>query len=191
MGIGDRSDERDFGVDVALINTDREDVGRVGPSGYRAYSEAERALLRRAMASAANLASRDDRPAFLAEAETLVNDIHAEAVETFMAANGLPASEIGVIGFHGAGPFCTSRNAASPCSSAMERRWRRGSGFRWSTIFAAPTSRPEVRRAHRAGLPSRHGRSPAAYWPMQCGRWLDEVGYAALGLRSGLRRLSR
>jgi anhydro-N-acetylmuramic acid kinase len=89
------------GVDVALINTDGEDVGRVGPSGYRAYSEAERALLRRAMASAANLASRDDRPAFLAEAETLVNDIHAETVETFMAAHGLPASEIGVIGFHG------------------------------------------------------------------------------------------
>jgi anhydro-N-acetylmuramic acid kinase len=31
----------------------------------------------------------------------LVDDIHAETVETFMAAHGLPASEIGVIGFHG------------------------------------------------------------------------------------------
>ncbi len=89
------------GVDVALINTDGEDVGRVGPSGYRAYSEEERALLRRAIAVAANLGARDDRPEFLAEAEALVNNIHAEVVETFMAANGLPASEIGVIGFHG------------------------------------------------------------------------------------------
>ena len=89
------------GVDVALINTDGEDVGRVGPTGYRAYSEEERALLRRAIAVAANLAARDERPSFLAEAEALVNKIHAEAVETFMAANGLPPSAIAVIGFHG------------------------------------------------------------------------------------------
>ena len=60
------------GVDVALINTDGENIGRVGPTGYRAYSEEERGLLRRAIAAAANLSARDDRPAFLAEAETLV-----------------------------------------------------------------------------------------------------------------------
>jgi len=89
------------GVDIALINTDGEEVGRVGPTGYRAYSEEERALLRRAIASAANLAARDDRPAFLAEAETLINNVHAEAVEIFLAANGMPASEIGIVGFHG------------------------------------------------------------------------------------------
>jgi anhydro-N-acetylmuramic acid kinase len=89
------------GVDVALINTDGEDVGRVGPTGYRAYSEEERALLRRAIAAAANLADRDDRPAFLAEAEALLTSIHAEAVETFLAANGLPSGSIAVVGFHG------------------------------------------------------------------------------------------
>jgi anhydro-N-acetylmuramic acid kinase len=89
------------GVDVALINTDGENIGRVGPTGYRAYSEEERGLLRRAIAAAANLSARDDRPAFLAEAETLVNNVHAEAVEMFLMANGLPASEIGVVGFHG------------------------------------------------------------------------------------------
>jgi len=37
----------------------------------------------------------------LAEAEALITDAHAEAIEAFMAANGMPASEIGVIGFHG------------------------------------------------------------------------------------------
>jgi anhydro-N-acetylmuramic acid kinase len=89
------------GVDVALINTDGEEVGRIGPTGYRAYSEEERTLLRRAIASAANLSARDERPAFLAEAEALINNVHAEAVEMFLAANGLPASEIGVVGFHG------------------------------------------------------------------------------------------
>ena len=35
------------GVDVALINTDGEDIGRLGPTGYRPYGEEERALLRR------------------------------------------------------------------------------------------------------------------------------------------------
>ena len=89
------------GVDVALINSDGENIGRVGPTGYRAYSEEERGLLRRAIAAAANLSARDERPAFLAEAETLVNNVHAEAVEMFLAANGLPAREIGVVGFHG------------------------------------------------------------------------------------------
>src|SRR5580704_13950789 len=46
------------GVDVALINTDGEEIGRVGPTGYRPYSEDERALLRRAIAAADNLDNR-------------------------------------------------------------------------------------------------------------------------------------
>ena len=39
------------GVDVALINTDGEEIGRLGPTGYRPYGEEERALLRRAIAA--------------------------------------------------------------------------------------------------------------------------------------------
>ena len=89
------------GVDVALINTDGEAIGRVGPTGYRAYSEEERVVLRRAMAAAANLGNRTERPAFLAEAESLVTRVHAEAVEAFLAANGVPAPEVAVVGFHG------------------------------------------------------------------------------------------
>ena len=50
------------GVDVALINTDGEDIGRIGPTLYRPYSEDERVLLRQAMASATNLANRAERP---------------------------------------------------------------------------------------------------------------------------------
>ena len=89
------------GVDVALINTDGEDIGRVGPTGYRAYGEDERALLRRAMAAAANLGDRAERPPFLAEAEALVTAVHAEAVETFLQSNGIPAGDVAVVGFHG------------------------------------------------------------------------------------------
>jgi anhydro-N-acetylmuramic acid kinase len=89
------------GVDVALINTDGEEIGRLGPTGYRPYSEQERDTLRRAIAAAANLTGRSDRPKILAEAEELVTDIHAEAVEAFLAANGMAPGEVAVVGFHG------------------------------------------------------------------------------------------
>src|SRR5438876_2503081 len=89
------------GVDVALITTDGEDIGRFGPTGYRSYSEEERGLIRRAIAAAADLATRTDRPEIVATAETLVTNVHAEAVEAFLAANGMRAADIAVVGFHG------------------------------------------------------------------------------------------
>jgi anhydro-N-acetylmuramic acid kinase len=88
------------GVDVALIDTDGEEIG-LGPTGYRPYSERERDVLRRAIAAATNLADRMLRPKILAEAEELVTDMHAEAVEAFLAANGMPPSAVAVVGFHG------------------------------------------------------------------------------------------
>jgi anhydro-N-acetylmuramic acid kinase len=89
------------GVDVALIETDGERVERFGPTGYRPYDEAERALLRRAIAAGAHLRARTERPSPLAEAEALVTAAHADAVQAFLTQNGLSAGEIGVVGFHG------------------------------------------------------------------------------------------
>jgi anhydro-N-acetylmuramic acid kinase len=89
------------GVDVALLETDGEEIGRLGPTGYRPYSDQERDLLRRAIAVATNLNDRTDRPKLLAQVEELVTDMHAEAVEAFLAANGMAPSSIGVVGFHG------------------------------------------------------------------------------------------
>jgi anhydro-N-acetylmuramic acid kinase len=89
------------GVDVALIDTDGEEIGRLGPTGYRPYSDRERDLIRRAIAVAANLTHRGDRPRLLVEAEELVTDMHAEAVEAFLAANGMSAKAVTVVGFHG------------------------------------------------------------------------------------------
>src|SRR5215510_7330911 len=89
------------GVDVALIETDGEEIGRLGPTGYRPYSDRERDVVRRAIAVAANLAERTARPPMLVEAEELVTDMHADAVEAFLAANGMPPSEAAVVGFHG------------------------------------------------------------------------------------------
>jgi anhydro-N-acetylmuramic acid kinase len=89
------------GVDVALIETDGEQIGRLGPTGYRPYSDPERDVVRRAIAVSAILTDRNARPAMLAQAEELVTDMHAEAVEAFLAANGMPPSEVAVVGFHG------------------------------------------------------------------------------------------
>jgi anhydro-N-acetylmuramic acid kinase len=89
------------GVDVALVETDGEEIGRLGPTGYRPYSEQEREVLRHAMAAAVNLEDRTARPKALAEAEELVTDMHADAVEAFLAANGMTADAVGVVGFHG------------------------------------------------------------------------------------------
>jgi anhydro-N-acetylmuramic acid kinase len=89
------------GVDVAAINTDGEAIGQLGPTGSRAYSDDERAVLRRAISASANLGARTDRPQFLSEAEALLTEIHAEAVESFLAANGMAARDIAVVGFHG------------------------------------------------------------------------------------------
>jgi anhydro-N-acetylmuramic acid kinase len=89
------------GIDVALLSTDGVEIGGFGPTGYRAYDEAERACLRRALADAAVLTDRRARPGILAEAEALVTKAHAEAVEAFLFANGIDRADVAVLGFHG------------------------------------------------------------------------------------------
>jgi len=89
------------GVDVALVETDGEAIGRLGPTGYRPYSEHEREVIARALAAAGKLEDRGERPRALAVAEELVTDMHAEAVEAFLAANVMAPSTVAVVGFHG------------------------------------------------------------------------------------------
>lgn len=89
------------GVDVAIIETDGERVMAFGPSGYRAYGEAERALLRRALSDAVGMADRSARPGVLAEAERVVTDAHAEAVEAFLSAHSIARESVDLVGFHG------------------------------------------------------------------------------------------
>jgi anhydro-N-acetylmuramic acid kinase len=89
------------GVDVALIETDGERIGRLGPAGYRPYSPDEQSLLRRALGAAAALTDRTARPGALAAAEALVTRAHAEAVEGFVAKNKIEESKVAIVGFHG------------------------------------------------------------------------------------------
>jgi anhydro-N-acetylmuramic acid kinase len=89
------------GVDVALIETDGEEITAFGPSMMRPYGEAERDLLLGALDDAASLSGRDARPGILAAAETLVTQSQAQAVKALMNEHRLNADDIGVIGFHG------------------------------------------------------------------------------------------
>src|SRR5580700_5826530 len=89
------------GVDVALIETDGKRVKAFGPSGYRAYTDKERGLLRQALAEATHLPQRDARPGILREAERAVTIAHAEAVAAFNAQHRIGAEDIDIVGFHG------------------------------------------------------------------------------------------
>src|ERR1700761_8549283 len=89
------------GVDVAMIETDGKQVKSLGPSGYRAYSDRERTLLRAALTEAVNLPERGARPGVLREAEQAVTVAHAEAVAAFVANNRIAFEDIDIVGFHG------------------------------------------------------------------------------------------
>ncbi len=101
------------GIDVALVETDGESIApRSYPGGNRVlpegdapdpvrYTAAEADLLHRAKTEAQSLTDPLARPGCLREAEDLVTRRHAEAVEAYLAARGLDAADIDVIGFHG------------------------------------------------------------------------------------------
>ena len=87
------------GVDVAVIETDGVEIAAFGPVGYRPYSDAERELLRRALADAEGMTARDQRPGVLGEAEALITRAHGEAVEALRADHAI--GDVVAVGFHG------------------------------------------------------------------------------------------
>jgi anhydro-N-acetylmuramic acid kinase len=87
------------GVDLAVLSTDGEALGGFGPTHFRPYSDAERAVLRAGLDVARTLTDRASRPGVLAEAEKIVTDAHAEAIEETMRAN--PDLRPDLVGFHG------------------------------------------------------------------------------------------
>lgn len=100
LAIGLMSGTSMDGIDVALIETDGvEALRRVASSGT-AYAEPFRVRLRAAMATALAM----DAPADVPEIEAVADDltrVHAAAVGALLAAEGVDASTVDVIGFHG------------------------------------------------------------------------------------------
>lgn len=101
------------GVDVAYVATDGRRVFAFGPTGYRPYDAAERAVLHACLDQAEGLTGRTARPGVLAEAEAIVTRAAAEAVEEWRIANRawMPLEggragtfappPVDVVGFHG------------------------------------------------------------------------------------------
>ena len=89
------------GVDVAMLQTDGETIEEFGPTFYRAYSDAERELLRAALVAATALTQRKARPGVIGEAEKLITAAHGEAVEEFLARNRIDSASVDVVGLHG------------------------------------------------------------------------------------------
>ncbi len=89
------------GVDVAIIETDGQEIVTLGRTGFFPYAEADRALLRRAIGDAALLDDRRARPGCLALADAMITSRHVEAVEAFLAADSIDRATVDLIGFHG------------------------------------------------------------------------------------------
>lgn len=89
------------GIDVAMIETDGERVTARGLGTSRPYGVDERSLIAEAVAQAKKLEQREGRPEALARAEEMITRAHSQVVRDFLAANGIPESDIAIVGFHG------------------------------------------------------------------------------------------
>jgi anhydro-N-acetylmuramic acid kinase len=89
------------GIDVALLDTDGERIAAFGPARTFPYAAEDRQLLRRAFEDARKLVDRAARPGALADAEKLITQRHAEAVEAFFASERIERRDIDLVGFHG------------------------------------------------------------------------------------------
>ncbi|VVT11896.1 Anhydro-N-acetylmuramic acid kinase [Hoeflea sp. EC-HK425] len=89
------------GIDLAMLDTDGDGNVLRGGSSFTPYDAAFRKQLEQALGTAKAIRERHERPGDLAELETELTDRHASAVEAFLAREGLAASDIDVVGFHG------------------------------------------------------------------------------------------
>ena len=89
------------GIDVALLATDGNRELQHGPAAGFPYPPEVRLRLRTALAEAKALKRREDRPGGLADLERDLTLLNAEAINRFLAANGIDPGSIDLVGYHG------------------------------------------------------------------------------------------
>jgi anhydro-N-acetylmuramic acid kinase len=88
-------------VDMAVLETDGEEIQAFGPAGERKLREATRDLLLVATEVARGWSRDKPAPDIFAEAAQAVADEHFHAAESFLAEHGLSWSEFDLLGVHG------------------------------------------------------------------------------------------
>jgi anhydro-N-acetylmuramic acid kinase len=91
----------DGNIDIAMLQTDGETIGRFGPFRLAPYPPGLQDLLQRTLAAARIWDSEGPEPQIFAKAERALTIAQAEAVMTFIADAGMQAHDIGAVGFHG------------------------------------------------------------------------------------------
>jgi anhydro-N-acetylmuramic acid kinase len=89
------------GIDVAVIETDGERVLKRGHAATYPYSDAFREKLQAGLGEASALADRTDRPGRLGMIEQYLTELHADAVQHYLADHEIAPESIDVVGFHG------------------------------------------------------------------------------------------
>ena len=89
------------GIDVALVRTDGEEAVEFGPSMAVEYDSQTRARIGEALAAAKSLSDRNARPGCLDEVEAMLTQLHADALNKFLAEHERTPAEIDLVGFHG------------------------------------------------------------------------------------------
>ena len=88
-------------VDMAVLETDGEDIQAFGPAGERKLREATRDLLLEATDQARAWPRDAPEPAIFAQAARAVADEHLHAAESFLAEHGLAWTNFDLLGVHG------------------------------------------------------------------------------------------
>jgi anhydro-N-acetylmuramic acid kinase len=88
-------------VDMAVLETDGEQILGFGPAGERKLDPGVRALVQKATDDARSWPWGAPEPASFAPAATAVAEEHLRAARSFMAEHGLSAADLDLVGFHG------------------------------------------------------------------------------------------
>ena len=88
-------------VDMAVVETDGEEITGLGPAGEKKLDPAVRALVERAIADALRLKAGDPTPASFAQAAAAIAAEHVAAGEAFMRQHAILPQDLDVIGLQG------------------------------------------------------------------------------------------